>query len=79
MVLCFLTASITTNAILHWTQQEIEMKVYEVHNPSFNDMTLEEQIEHGINDWCAEGRSGHQYFGRTAEEALAIAASYSYK
>jgi len=55
------------------------MKVYEVHNPSFNDMTLEQQIEAGCNDWCVEGRSGRQYFGRTAEEALAIAASYSYK
>lgn len=49
---------------------------YECHNPSFNDMTLPEQIEHGINDWCAEGRDGHPYFGRTASEAVAIRAAY---
>ena len=49
------------------------MKAYEIHNPSFNDMTLEQQIEAGINDWCVEGRSGHQYFGRTAAEAKQIA------
>lgn len=52
-------------------------KPYEVLNPSFNDMTLAEQIEVGINDWAVEGRSGHVYFGRTADEALRIAASYN--
>jgi len=51
-------------------------KAYEVHNPSFNDMTLEEQIEHGINDWCVEGHSGHQYFGHTARAAQQNAALY---
>jgi hypothetical protein len=55
------------------------MKAYEVHNPSFNDMTLEQQIEAGCNDWCVEGHSGHKYYGQTAKEALAIAASYFYK
>jgi hypothetical protein len=54
------------------------MKAYEIHNPSFNDMTLEQQIEVGINDWCVEGRSGHQYFGRTAAEAEQIATSYNH-
>lgn len=54
-------------------------QAYEVHNPSFNDMNLEEQIEHGINDWCAEGLSGHPYFGRTKEEAEKIRASFDYK
>jgi len=79
MVFLFLAASIHTNAISHLTQLGAHMKAYEVHNPSFNDMTLEQQIEAGCNDWCVEGHSGHQYFGRTAEEALAIAASYFYK
>ena len=45
---------------------------YEIHNPSFGDITLDQQIEHGINDWCAEGESGHLYFGRTKAEAEAI-------
>lgn len=50
---------------------------YEVHNPSFNDISLPEQIAHGINDWCAEGKSGHDYFGRTKAQAEAIRASYN--
>lgn len=49
---------------------------YEVHNPSFNDMTLRQQIEHGINDWCAEGRDGHPFFGRSKAEAEQIRAVY---
>lgn len=49
---------------------------YEVHNPSFNDMTLPQQIEAGINDWCAEGPDGHPFFGRSADEAFAIRASF---
>lgn len=52
---------------------------YEVHNPSFNDMTLEEQIEVGINDWCAVGENGHEYFGRTREEAESLCNSYEPK
>jgi hypothetical protein len=49
---------------------------YEVRNPSFTDMSLEQQIDVGINDWCAEGRNGHPYFGQTKEQAEAIRASY---
>ena len=49
---------------------------YEVHNPSFNDITLEKQIECGINDWCAEGRNGHPYYGRTKEEAELVRSMY---
>lgn len=49
---------------------------YEIHNPSFPDMSLEQQIEHGINDWCAEGNSGHPYFGRTQAEAEALRAQF---
>jgi hypothetical protein len=52
------------------------MKAYEVHNPSFNDMSLLEQIEVGVNDWCAEGRDGHPYFGRSKAEAEATRSAY---
>ena len=27
---------------------------YEVNNPSFSDMNLEQQIQAGVNDWLAE-------------------------
>ena len=53
-------------------------KPYEIHNPSFNDMTLEQQIEVGANDWAVEGRSGHLYFGRTSQEAAEIAAKFNH-
>lgn len=49
---------------------------YEVCNPSFDDLNIEQQIEYGINDWCAEGRDGHPYFGRTKAEAESIRASF---
>lgn len=49
---------------------------YEVLCPSFSDMNIEQQIEAGCNDWQADGKSGHPYFGRTAAEAEAIRASY---
>jgi hypothetical protein len=49
---------------------------YEVRNPSFSDMNLDQQIDAGINDWCAEGKSGHPYYGRTKAEAEAIRAQY---
>jgi hypothetical protein len=62
-----------------WVTERHTMNAYEVHNPSFNDMNLEEQIEHGINDWAVEGKSGHLYFGRTASEAVAIARSFDFK
>ena len=50
---------------------------YEVRNPSFGDMNLPAQIDAGINDWCAEGASGHPYYGRTKVEAEAIRAAYN--
>jgi hypothetical protein len=62
-----------------WVTERHTMNAYEVHNPSFNDMNLEKQIEHGINDWAVEGKSGHLYFGRTASEAVAIARSFDFK
>lgn len=49
---------------------------YEVRNPSFSDLNLQKQIEFGINDWCAEGESGHPYFGQTKDEAERIRASF---
>ena len=52
------------------------MNAYEIHNPSFNDMTLTVQIARGLNDWAVEGASGHLYFGRTAAEAMAVARSH---
>ena len=54
-------------------------QAYEVRNPSFSDMNLEAQIEHEINDWAVEGKSGHLYFGQTANEAIAIATAYDFK
>ncbi len=44
---------------------------YEIHNPSFNDMTLEQQIDAGINDWCAELANGHPVYGETKIKAEA--------
>lgn len=44
---------------------------YEIHNPSFNDMTLEQQIDAGICDWCAEDADGHQFVGETKDKAEA--------
>lgn len=48
------------------------MAAYEVHNPSFNDMSLEQQIEVGANDWCAEGKDGHPYYGTTKAQAESV-------
>lgn len=49
---------------------------YEVRNPSFGDMNLEQQINAGINDWIAEGKSGHPFFGQSKAEAESIRATY---
>lgn len=49
---------------------------YEICNPSFPDLDLDTQIQHGINDWLAPGPNGHPYFGQSAEEAERIRASY---
>lgn len=54
-------------------------QAYEIHNPSFNDINLLDQIEYGINDWVAEGKSGHLYFGKTKEEAEAIREQFNNK
>ncbi len=54
-------------------------KAYEIHNPSFNDMTLQQQINAGINDWCVEGFSGHKYYGHSAAAAQQNAAMYFYR
>lgn len=44
-------------------------QAYEVHNPSFPDINLHQQIDLSINDWAAEGKNGHLYFGQTKEQA----------
>ncbi len=49
---------------------------YEILNPSFSDMNIEQQIDAGINDWCAEGPCGHPYFGRSKDDAEAIRAQH---
>lgn len=58
------------------TNKENLAAAYEVRNPSFSDMNINQQIEAGINDWCAEGTSGHPYFGRTKAEAESIRAKF---
>ena len=55
------------------------MKAYEIHNPDFNDMNLEQQMEAGCCDWCVEGYSGHKYYGHTARAAMQNAALYFYR
>lgn len=49
-------------------------ELYEIISPCASDLSLDEQILHGINDWQLDClRSGHTYFGRSADEALASA------
>jgi hypothetical protein len=54
----------TKNQAAYWLTD-----LYETTSQSFKDIPLDKQIERGINDWCAENADGHQFFGRTAEEA----------
>lgn len=49
---------------------------YEIRNPSFSDMSLEQQVDAGINDWVAEGKSGHPFFGQSRSEAENIRRQY---
>ena len=51
-------------------------RAYEVPNPSFSDMSLGDQIEAGVNDWCATGKTGHPYYGATQEGAEEIRSLY---
>jgi hypothetical protein len=53
------------------------VECYEVRNPSFSDLNIEQQIEFGINDWVASDRNGREFFGRTKAEALAACRSYA--
>lgn len=46
-----------------------QQPAYEVRNPSFSDMNIEEQIAAGINDWCAEDAAGREFFRQTKEAA----------
>ena len=53
------------------------MKAFEIINPDFADMNLEQQIDSGCCDWCVEDHSGHQYFGHTAAAARKNAFNYN--
>lgn len=48
-------------------------EVYEVSNPSFRDMNIEQQIDAGINDWVAKDQDGCEFFGQSKDQALAAA------
>lgn len=50
---------------------------YEVCNPSFSDLNIEQQITYGCNDWAAEGKSGHLYYGQSKEQAESIRAAHN--
>ncbi len=56
--------------------QALDLEIYEVCNPSFNDMDLQQQCAVAVNDWIAEDPEGHQFFGRTASEARRAALRY---
>ncbi len=49
---------------------------YEILNPSFPDLNIEQQIECGINDWCADGKNGHPFYGTTKAQAESIRATF---
>jgi hypothetical protein len=49
---------------------------YEVLNPSFRDLNIEQQIQFGINDWLAEGLNGREFFGQSKAQAEAARAAY---
>lgn len=53
-----------------WTQ------AYEIHNPSFPDINLEDQISYGINDWEAEDHNDQKFVGETKAKAEANRAAY---
>ena len=46
------------------------MTAYEIQNPSFSDISLDRQIQEGINDWVVEDEDGNPFYGRTAKEAV---------
>ena len=54
----------------------MQLETYETLDPSFSDLNIEKQIEYGINLWTCVGASGHEYFGRTKEEAMHICNMY---
>lgn len=52
-------------------------EVYEVVNPSFGDMNIEQQIDAGINDWLCRDAEGHEFFGQSKSAAIEYAAIYN--
>jgi hypothetical protein len=49
---------------------------YEVFNASIRDMSLDQQIKSGINDWCCEDKDGNPHYGRKEQEAIEIARNW---
>jgi hypothetical protein len=49
---------------------------YEIRNPSFRDISLDDQIKFGINDWCCENKDGNPHYGRTEQQAIEIARNW---
>lgn len=45
------------------------VEIYEIASMSFNDISLDQQIAFGINDWQCDV-DGRAYFGRSKQEAL---------
>jgi hypothetical protein len=56
----------------------IAVHAYEVRNPSFTDMNIEEQIDAGINDWVCRDRAGREFFGQSKEAAEQALRRYNY-
>lgn len=54
------------------------IRAYEVHCPSIPDMSLDEQVRAGCNDWRVDLEGGYVAFGRTAEEAELEASWWAY-
>ena len=61
-----------------WTVESYT-PAYEVRDPSFSDMNLEQQVDAGCNHWCAEGFSGHLYYGETKQEAEQIRSQFQHR
>lgn len=53
-------------------------EVYEICNPSFNDMNIEQQIEAGINLWLCVGLDNREFIRESREAAYNAAKQYSF-
>ena len=57
---------------------EKAFEVYEVVNPSFGDMNIEQQIDAGINDWLCRDAEGREFFGQSKDQAYNAAKIYNF-